>query len=197
MPKIEKIKKSTLAIFIFSYAWTINNLTNFIIKTKIDKLINDVFKADDLKGPIFDYYFDEENFDLCNWEKIIKPKLEFISSNYFNNNQIFYYNKIFIPNKENFPIYLLSKKLIDNNISFYLTGKENCGKTILLDNLLIKNNESIKQYNSIKYITSYNSTSNELKTFLLNNLNEIKFIKKLIKFFIFFKNCFIFIYFSY
>ena len=50
VPKIEIIKKCTLSIFIFSCAWTMNLLSNFVIKTKIEKLVADIFKADDLKG---------------------------------------------------------------------------------------------------------------------------------------------------
>ena len=46
-PKIEIIKKCSLSIFIFSCAWTINLLSNFVIKQKIEKLISDIFKADE------------------------------------------------------------------------------------------------------------------------------------------------------
>ena len=74
-PKIEIIKKSTLSIFIVCFAWTINNLTNYLIRTKIEKLISDLFKADDLKGPIFDYYISEETCDLEQWEVLLKPSL--------------------------------------------------------------------------------------------------------------------------
>ena len=39
VPKIEIIKKCTLSIFIFTCAWTMNFLSNFIIRTKIEKYI--------------------------------------------------------------------------------------------------------------------------------------------------------------
>ena len=64
IPKIELIKKSTLSIFIFSCAWTMMFLSNYVIKTKIEKLVSDIFKADDLKGPIFEYYIDESTNDF-------------------------------------------------------------------------------------------------------------------------------------
>ena len=75
VPKIEIIKKSTLSIFIFSCGWTMNFLSNFVIKTKIEKLIGDIFKADDLKGPIFDYYIEEKTYDFELWSNMLKDDL--------------------------------------------------------------------------------------------------------------------------
>ena len=49
-----------------------NLLSNFVIKTKIAKLVADIFKADDLKGPIFDYYIDLETNDFELWSNLLK-----------------------------------------------------------------------------------------------------------------------------
>jgi hypothetical protein len=49
-----------------------NFLSNFIIRTKIEKYIGDIFKADDLKGPIFDYYIDPETNDFELWSNLLK-----------------------------------------------------------------------------------------------------------------------------
>ena len=71
VPKIEIIKRQTLSIFIFCFAWIMNFMKNFLIRNKIEKKIGDIFKSDDLKGPIFDHYLNEDyNFSL--WSDLIK-----------------------------------------------------------------------------------------------------------------------------
>lgn len=80
--KIDIIKKSALSIFIISCAWTVSFFTNFILKTKVEKLISDIFKADDLRGPIFDYYIDDEKHTYAAWAE--KLELE-IYQNFIKN----------------------------------------------------------------------------------------------------------------
>ena len=91
VPKIELIKKCTLSIFIFCCSWTMNLLSNFVIKNKIEKLISDLFKADDLKGPIFDYYIDEETNDFELWTNLLKN--EIYSSSFGEKNKMFIMGK--------------------------------------------------------------------------------------------------------
>ena len=172
-PKIEIIKKSTLSIFIVCFAWTINNLTNYLIRTKIEKLISDLFKADDLKGPIFDYYISEETCDLEQWEVLLKPMTETITNKILIKGEIFRYSNIYIPTKDSLPIYYFSEKLIANNITFLVTGKENVGKTLLLHSLLHNENIS-KNSNQISFLGSYGTKVSNLKEFLLQNVSEIR-----------------------
>ena len=150
-PKIEIIKKCSLSIFIFSCAWTINLLSNFVIKQKIEKLISDIFKADDLKGPIFDYYIDESTNDFELWTNVLKDPYYNVN---FEKGQKFNYGKIFIHTQETIPYFWICSKLIDLNIALYLNGKENCGKSFLLNTILDKKEEDLKKLKIIFLKTS-------------------------------------------
>ena len=170
-PKIEIIKKCSLSIFIFSCAWTINLLSNFVIKQKIEKLISDIFKADDLKGPIFDYYIDETTNDFELWTNILKEPYYNIN---FEKGQKFNYGNVFIHTQETIPYFWICSKLIDLNIAFYLNGKENSGKTFLVQTLLEKKEEEELEVKKIKIINSYNKSGEEVEEYIFKNITSIK-----------------------
>ena len=170
-PKIEIIKKCSLSIFIFSCAWTINLLSNFVIKQKIEKLISDIFKADDLKGPIFDYYIDENTNDFELWTNILKDPYY---NTTFEKGQQFLYGNVFIHTQETIPYFWLCSKLIDLNIAFYLNGKENSGKTSLINIILQKKEEEELEIKKIKILNSYNRTPEEVEEYIFKNITTIK-----------------------
>ena len=171
VPKIEIIKKCTLSIFIFSCAWTMNLLSNFVIKTKIEKLVADIFKADDLKGPIFDYYIDLETNDFELWANLLKK--EEYQLNLPPNGTPFYYSSIFIHTNETIPYTWLCEKFIDINIPFYFNGKSTSGKSFLVDNVLDKKSEDLDIL-KIKMVSSYYTIANDVENFIFNSLSTIK-----------------------
>ena len=170
-PKIEIIKKCSLSIFIFSCTWTINLLSNFVIKQKIEKLISDIFKADDLKGPIFDYYIDENTNDFELWSNILKDPYYNVT---FEKGEKINYSNIFIHTQETIPYFWVCSKLIDLNIAFYLNGKENSGKTSLINALLDKKEEEELEIKKIKILNSYNKTPEEVEEYIFKNITTIK-----------------------
>ena len=171
VPKIEIIKKCTLSIFIFSCAWTMNLLSNFVIKTKIEKLVADIFKADDLKGPIFDYYIDSVTNDFELWANLLKS--EEYELNLPPKEVPFYYSTLFIHTNETIPYTWLCEKFIDLNIPFYLNGKSTSGKSFLIDNILDRKSEDLDIL-KIKMVSSYYTISNDIENFMFNSLNPIK-----------------------
>ena len=170
-PKIEIIKKCSLSIFIFSCAWTINLLSNFVIKQKIEKLISDIFKADDLKGPIFEYYIDETTNDFELWTNILKDP--YYNTN-FEKGAKFNYGNVFIHTQETIPYFWICSKLIDLNIAFYLNGKENSGKTFLVNTILEKKEEEELEIKKIKIMNSYNKSPEEVEEYIFKNITTIK-----------------------
>ena len=170
-PKIEIIKKCSLSMFIFSCAWTMNLLSNFVIKTKIEKLISDIFKADDLKGPIFDYYIDENTNDFELWSNILKD--EYYNSN-FEKGKKFNYGTMFIHTNETIPYFWVCEKLIDLNIAFFLNGKENSGKTFLLNAILDKKEEEELEVKKIKLVASYYTSPEDVEEYIFKNITTIK-----------------------
>ena len=172
IPKIELIKKCTLSIFIFSCTWTMNLLSNFVIKTKIEKLINDLFKADDLKGPIFDYYIDEDTNDFELWSDLLKN--EIYESSVGEKNKMFYYGKIFVHNIETIPYTWICEKFIDNDKPFYFNGKDGSGKSFLLNTLFYRKSEEEMEIKKLKIIASYYTKPEEIENYLYNNVLEIK-----------------------
>ena len=172
VPKIEIIKKCTLSIFIFSCAWTMNLLSNFVIKTKIEKLVADIFKADDLKGPIFDYYIDLETNDFELWANLLKNQeyqLELPPKEV-----PFYYSTIFIHTNETIPYTWLCEKFIDMHIPFYFNGKSTSGKSFLIDNVLDKKAMDDLDILKIKMVSSYYTDSNDVENFIFSSLSTIK-----------------------
>ena len=172
IPKIDIIKKQTLNIFIFSCAWTMNFLTNFLIKTKIEKVISDLFKSDDLKGPILDYYINEENFEFVLWNNIIQEE-KYIPP-IVQKNFVYKYNINFITTNDFLPYEILIKKFILNQVPIFLIGKPCCGKSFLVKYViddLDKDNSYIK---SLKYNMTYLTKSNEIENFINNHLDIIR-----------------------
>ena len=170
-PKIEIIKKCSLSMFIFSCAWTMNLLSNFVIKTKIEKLISDIFKADDLKGPIFDYYIDENTNDFELWSNILKDP--YYNTN-FEKGKKFNYGTLFIHTLETIPYFWICEKLIDLNIAFYFNGRENSGKTFLLNAILDKKEEEELEIKKIKLVASYYTSPEEIEDYIFKNITTIK-----------------------
>ena len=148
-----------------------NLLSNFVIKTKIEKLVADIFKADDLKGPIFDYYIDLETNDFELWSNLLKN--EEYQLNLPPKEMPFYYSSIFIHTNETIPYTWLCEKFIDLNIPFYFNGKSTSGKSFLLDNVLDKKAEDLDIL-KIKMVSSYYTTANDVENFIFNSLTTIK-----------------------
>jgi len=177
--KIDIIKKSALSIFIFSCAWTVSFFTNFILKTKVEKLISDIFKADDLRGPIFDYYIDEEKHNYAAWsEKLdleIHPELyKTQEANRKANNGKYMYNKIYVPTVDSISYQWILRKYIKAGIPVFYTGKVGVGKSLLINSLLNELDESKDQVFNLRYLINYNSNSKKMENYLLNNLKYVK-----------------------
>ena len=172
IPKIELIKKCTLSMFIFCCAWTMNLLTNYVIKTKIEKIISDLFKADDLKGPIFDYYIDDETNDFELWSNL--QKNENYMSSYGQKDKMFNYGKIFIHTLETIPYTWICEKLIDNDKPFYFNGKEGSGKSFLLSTLFNKKSEDEMEIKKLKILASYYTNPDDIENSIYKNLTPIK-----------------------
>jgi energy-coupling factor transporter ATP-binding protein EcfA2 len=177
IPKIEIIKKSTLSIFIFSLAWTISFFTNFVLKTKIEKLISDIFKADDLKGPIFDYYIDGNKHEFELWSYLIENNEDFkydFENILVKDTKNFAYNKLFIPTVENVPYQWIVSKYLENSLPIFYTGNVGTGKSLLLNSLLNDVTKMNTEYYSLRYLINNNSTSKKLENFLIQNLYYLK-----------------------
>lgn len=177
--KIDIVKKSALSIFIFSCAWTVSFFTNFILKTKVEKLISDIFKADDLRGPIFDYYIDEEKHIYAAWaDKLdmdIYPELNKKQElNRKNNNGKYLYNKIFIPTIDSICYQYILKKYIKAGLPIFYTGKVGVGKSLLINDLLNELDEAKDEVYNLRYLINYNSNSKKLENFLLSNLKYVR-----------------------
>jgi hypothetical protein len=177
--KIDIIKKSSQSIFIFSCAWTVSFFTNFILKTKVEKLISDIFKADDLRGPIFDYYIDEEKNTYAAWAdkldmEVYPEILKKQESNRKMNNGKYLYDKIFVPTIDSICYQWILKKYINAGIPVFFTGKVGVGKTLLINDLLNELDEAKDEVYNLRYLINYNSNSKKLENFLLSNLKYVK-----------------------
>ena len=99
----------------------------------IDKVIGDIFKTNDLKGPIFDYYLDDNN-SFCLWSQLLKePKYNPPS---YKKNTVYYYGKDFIYTNENFPYFYIISNLLLSNIPIFIFGKQCTGSTFLINTIL-------------------------------------------------------------
>ena len=172
VPKIEIIKKCTLSIFIFSCAWTMNFLSHFIIRTKIEKLISDIFKADDLKGPIFDYYIDPNTNDFELWSNLLKE--EIYQTEYGKKGEIFYYGRLYINTIDTIPYTWLCEKFISMEVPFFYNGKANSGKSALISSVLERMSYQYLDVKKVKYLCSYNTVPDQIENFLNSNLDMIK-----------------------
>lgn len=123
--KIDSIKKSTLSIFIFACAWTISFFSNFILKNKVEKLISDTFKPDDLKGPIFDYYIEEERHDFELWNTLFESKAALHQG-----------DSLYIPNIEDLSYQWICGKYFANHKPIFYSGKAVIGKSLVINTIL-------------------------------------------------------------
>ena len=190
IPRIEIIKKETLSIFIFSSAWIMNILTNFLIRNKIEKAVSDLFKSDDLKGPIFDYYIGysniTEDYNYTLWSEELKneiyqnPKIE--------KNSIFYYGHDFITTLENISYQYIIKELLMAQTPILFVGKPCTGKSFLIkrciDNLIEE-----KEVQSLLINCTYKTEASEIEKKILKNMDIInrkvlgdKFLRKIVVF---------------
>ena len=169
-PKIELIKRQTLSVFIFSCAWIINFTTNFLIKTKIEKLISDVFKTDDLKGPIFDYYIDDNTYEFDLWSNLIQKEKYQMPP--LKKNEIFYYDHLFITTIDNLPYQIIIEKFINNAMPFFLLGKQSSGKSVLLNHIL--NTIDTNKFKGISMQTTYKTSSSIIENYIISHMDILK-----------------------
>ena len=162
----EIYKKYVLYIFIFSFSWVIKNFINISYIAKIEQIVNNTFRADDLKTPILDYYVNpiKKEFDL--WTNLLENKdllnmfIKIDNKDLINNQMIepLYKEKIIL-------LYIISN-LIQNNQSLYLNYINYSNNSNILNSLL----------NDKKYKTlNYNICSNTIPYSIVNyfNLNLI------------------------
>jgi dynein heavy chain len=163
--RIDVIKRSTISIFIFSCAWTAFNYTNYILKTKIEKLITDSFKADDLKGPIFEYFINDE-YEFQLWSDLLPQELKIDSS--------LPYGNMFIETVDNIPYQWILTKYIRAGIPVFYSGKPEIGKSLLIRSLINQLDNKAAEVMSLSYLVNHNSTFEGIERFLLDNLSFIK-----------------------
>ena len=170
VPRIDVVKNQTLTIFIFCCSWIMNLLTNFLLKNKIEKAIGDIFKSDDLKGPIFDYYLDEKN-SFCLWSSIYNE--EKYPNPSFKKNTVYYYDHNFVYNLDNFKYIYIFQKMIQSSIPVLFLGKSCTGLTTIITkslNELETKNKTIKQ---IKINSTYNMNTNYIEKEINSKMDKI------------------------
>ena len=160
IPRIDIIKNQTLSIFIFCTAWIMNFLTNFLIKNKIEKAIGDIFKTNDLKGPIFDYYLDENN-SFCLWSNLLNNSK--YKNPIYKKNTIYYYDHDFIYTIENIPYFFIINKMILSNIPIFVFGKQCSGASFLLRKCLDELEFKDKKIKSINIQITYGMDTNDIE----------------------------------
>ena len=170
IPRIDVVKNQTLSIFIFCSAWIMNLLTNFIIRNKIEKAIGDIFKTNDLKGPIFDYYLDEEN-SFCLWSDILKESKYNPPS--YKKNTIYYYDHNFVYSTENFPYFYILTNLISSNNPLFIFGKQCSGVSFLIKKCLDELELKEKEIKSINLKMTYGMSTNYIEKEINKNMDII------------------------
>ena len=168
IPRIDIIKNQTMSIFIFCTAWIMNLLTNFLIKNKIEKVISDLFKTNDIKGPIFDYYLDENN-SFCLWSNLLNNSKYNHSS--YKKNDTYYYGHDFIYTIDNIPYFYLLNKLILSNISIFVFGKQCSGLSFLIRKCLDELEFKDKQIKAININMTYDMDSNYIEKKINKNMD--------------------------
>ena len=170
IPRIDIVKNQTLSIFIFCSAWIMNLLTNFLIRNKIEKVIGDIFKTNDLKGPIFDYYLDDNN-SFCLWSQLLtEPQYNPPS---YPKNTVYYYGNDFIYTNENFPYFYILTNLLLSNIPIFVYGKQCTGTTFLINKILDNLEFNKKQIKSIKIKMTYGMDTNNIENKINKNMDII------------------------
>ena len=105
------------------------------------------------------------------WTNILKDPYYNVN---FEKGQKFNYGNIFIHTQETIPYFWVCSKLIDLNIAFYLNGRENCGKTFMVNTILEKKEEEELEIKKIKILNSYSKTPEEVEEYIFKNITTIK-----------------------
>ena len=174
VPKIELIKKQTLSIFIFCCSWIMNLLTNFLIRNKIEKTVSDIFKSDDLKGPIFDYYIcyneNEQNYNYCLWSDLLNNNI--YKNPIINKESIYYYGHDFITTIGNLPYQYIINQLLLAQTPLLVIGKPSTGKSFIINKCIkdLLNDKKIK-YTNIN--CTYKTTSSDIEKKIVRYMDII------------------------
>ena len=164
IPRIELIKKETLSIFIFSCSWIMNLLTNFLIRNKIEKTVSDLFKSDDLKGPIFDYFIGcdtyTQNYNYTLWSEL--QKNEIYQNPTLDKDSIYYYGTDYITTLENLPYQYIIKQLLLAQTPILLVGRPCSGKSFLIKRCLANLFEE-KEVKSVIINCTYKTKSTDIE----------------------------------
>ena len=171
IPRIDVIKRQTLCIFIFCSSWIMNLLTNFLIRNKIEKTVGDLFKSDDLKGPIFDYYLEEDNYTFCLWSQLLLDKQYSLPT--YPKNTIFYYDHFFINTIENLAYHYIMNRLIIEDIPLLVLGKPCSGKTTLIQHCLSELENDFNEVKRIKINVTNGIDTNDIEQDINNHLDKI------------------------
>ena len=171
IPRIEVIKRQTLCIFIFCSSWIMNLLTNFLIRNKIEKTVGDLFKSDDLKGPIFDYYLEEDNFTFCLWSQLLSENKYNLPT--YPKNTVFYYEHIFINTIENLSYHYIMNRFITEQIPILVLGKPCSGKTTLIEHCLSELESDLNEVKKIKINVTFKLNTNEIEQDINSYLDKI------------------------
>ena len=171
IPRIDVIKRQTLCIFIYCSSWVMNLLTNFLIRNKIEKSVGDMFKSDDLKGPIFDYYLEEDNYTFVLWSQLLAEQ-KYAPPTY-PKNTVFYYNHIFINTIENISYQYNIKKLLIEQIPMLIIGKPCSGKSILINHCLDELENTEGEIKKININLTYKVTNNDIENDINKNMDKI------------------------
>ena len=170
VPRIDVVKNQTLTIFIFCCSWIMNLLTNFLIKNKIEKAIGDIFKSDDLKGPIFDYYLDEKN-SFCLWSTIYNE--EKYPNPSFKKNTVYYYDHNFVYNLDNFKYIYIFQKMIQASIPILFFGKSCTGLSTIINKSLAELETKEKTIKQIKISATYDMNTNYIEKEINTKMDKI------------------------
>ena len=151
-------------MFIFSTSWIINFFTNYLLRNKIEKFVSDTYKADDLKGPIFDYFVDTKTFDFSLWAE----------NSMLNSTQDTIYNKVFIPLIDNIPYLYIAQIYIKLPDPIFYMGKPSTGKSLMINKILNDLDKTKIYYYNLRYLVNYSSSSKKLDNFLSLKLEYVR-----------------------
>ena len=163
-----------------------NLLTNFLIRNKIEKTVSDIFKSDDLKGPIFDYYICyneiEQNYNYCLWSDLLNNNI--YKNPTLNKEGIYYYGHDFITTIGNLPYQYIINQLLLAQTPLLVIGKPSTGKSFII-NKCIKNLLADKKIKYININCTYKTTSSDVEKKIIRYMDIInrkdlgdKFLRK-------------------
>ena len=164
----EIIKKYVLYIFIFSFSWIIKNFINISFIAKIEQIVNDTFKADDLKTPILDYYVNPITKEFDQWSNLLENHdllrqfIKIDNADVINSQMIepLYREKVII-------LFIISN-LINNNKSLYLNNLFFSKNTNILNNFINDN-----KYRTIYYDINPNTKPISITNYFDENFYNI------------------------